>query len=162
MGGVETVLTYCMSLRNGFTMGLLYLALGFKCYLINEDKPSKRILIVTLIIGVIMHVFETTAVFYASDNNLADDGSLFLSQLIVVPALLLLLLQTQIELSDVVSLRLRNLSTGMYLLHAPLIFMLEFVIFNDIILFFVVLFSSYMICVLSYKTHFLHLDKLLK
>lgn len=114
-------------------MGLLWLALGFKCYQINKKKPSKNILIATLIIGLTLQFIETIAIFYASDNNLADDGSLFISQLIVVPSILLLLLQTKIDLNEETSLRLRNLSTGMYFLHTPLKFMYKFFIHNDIV-----------------------------
>ena len=161
-GGRDIVLSYCVSLRNGFTMGLLWLALGFKCYQINNKKPSRSVLIATLIIGFILQFIETTIVFYASSNNLADDGSLFISQLIVVPAILLLLLQTKIELNDDISIRLRNLSTGMYFLHTPLRFMFEIFIHNDIILFIIVFISAYMICVFSYKTLFLHFDRLLR
>ena len=148
----DVVLFFCKSLRNGFTMGLLWLALGFKCYQINKKKPSKNILITTLIIGLILQFIETNAIFYASGNNLADDGSLFL----------LLLLQTKIDLNEETSLRLRNLSTGMYFLHTPLRIMYDFFISNDIILFFVVFMSAYSICVFSYKTVFLHFDRLLR
>lgn len=158
----DIVLSYCVSLRNGFTIGLLWLAMGFKCYQINKKQPNKNVLIVTLIIGLILQFIETTVIFYVSSNNLADDGSLFISQLIVVPAILLLLLQTKIELNDEISIRLRNLSTGMYFLHTPLRFMYEFFIHNDILLFFVVFMSAYMICVFSYKTLFLHFDRILK
>ena len=158
----DIVLYFCKSLRNGFTMGLLWLALGFKCYQINKKKPSKNILITTLIIGFILQFIETTAIFYASSNNLADDGSLFISQLIVVPALLLLLLQTKININDEKSLQLRNLSIGMYFLHTPLKFMYEFFIDNDVVLFLMVFMSAYSICIFSYKTLFLHFDKLLR
>jgi len=158
----DLVLSYCVSLRNGFTMGLLWLALGFKCYLINKEQPSRSVLIAILIIGLLLQFIETTIIFYASSNNLADDGSLFMSQLIVVPAMLLLLLQTKIEINEDISIRLRNLSTGMYFLHTPLRFMYEFYIHNDIVLFLVVFVSAYIICVFSYNTLFLHSDKLLK
>jgi hypothetical protein len=143
-------------------MGLLWFALGFKCYQINKKKPSKNILITTLIIGLTLQFIETIAIFYASGNNLADDGSLFISQLIVVPSILLLLLQTKIDLNEETSLRLRNLSTGMYFLHTPLKFMYEFLIDNDIVLYFTVLVSTYSICIFSYKTLFLHFDRLLR
>lgn len=158
----DVVLFFCKSLRNGFTMGLLWLALGFKCYQINKKKPNRNVLITTLIVGLILQFIETIAIFYASGNNLADDGSLFLSQLIVVPSMLLLLLQTKIDINEETSLRLRNLSTGMYFLHTPLRFMYDFFISNDIILFFVVFMSAYSICVFSYKTVFLHFDRLLR
>lgn len=161
-GEREIILSYCVSLRNGFTMGLLWLALGFKCYQINKEQPSRSVLTAVLIFGIILQLIETSMIFYATSNNLADDGSLFISQLIVVPALLLLLLQTKIDLNDNISFRLRNLSTGMYFLHTPLRFMYEFFIHNDILLFIVVFMSSYMICVFSYKTLFLHFDRLLK
>ena len=158
----DIVLFFCKSLRNGFTMGLLWLALGFKCYQINKKKPNRNVLITTLIVVLILQFIETIAIFYASGNNLADDGSLFISQLIVVPAILLLLLQTKIDLNDEFSLRLRNLSTGMYFLHTPLKFMYEFFIQNNIILFFAVFISAYSICIFSYKTLFLHFDRILK
>jgi hypothetical protein len=161
-GERDIVLSYCVSLRNGFTMGLLWLALGFKCYQINKEQPSRSVLTAVLIFGIILQLIETNMIFYATSNNLADDGSLFISQLIVVPALLLLLLQTKIDLNDNISILLRNLSTGMYFLHTPLRFMYKFFIHNDITLFIVVLTSAYMICVLSYKTLYLHFDRLLK
>lgn len=158
----DIVLYFCKSLRNGFTMGLLWLALGFKCYQINKKRPNRNVLIATLTIGFILQFIETTVIFYASGNNLADDGSLFISQLIVVPALLLLLLQTRIDINDDKSLRLRNLSIGMYFLHSPLKFMYEFFIDNDIVLFLMVFMSAYSICIFSYKTLFLHFDRLLR
>lgn len=158
----DIVLLYCKSLRNGFTMGLLWLALGFKCYQINKKELSKSILVSILVIGIILQVIETTAIYYVTGNHLADDGSLFLSQLIVVPAILLLLLQTKMEINDNISIRLRNLSTGMYFLHTPLRFMYNFFISNDVILFFIVFISAYSICIFSYKTLFLHFDRILK
>lgn len=158
----DILLLYCKSFRNGFTMGLLWLALGFKCYQLNKRRPSKSILITTLIIGLILQFFETTAIYYVSNNNLADDGSLFISHFIVIPTLLLLLLQTKCTISNSTSIRLRNLSTGMYFLHTPLKFFFEFLINNNQILFFVVLGSSYLICIFSYKTLFLRFDRVLK
>jgi hypothetical protein len=50
----------------------------------------------------------------------------------------------------------------MYFLHTPLRFMYDFFFSNDIILFFVVFMSAYSICVFSYKTVFLHFDRLLR
>ena len=52
----DVVLFFCKSLRNGFTMGLLWLALGFKCYQINKKKPNRNVLITTLIVGLILHL----------------------------------------------------------------------------------------------------------
>ena len=161
-GLVKTYLRFCVSARNGLFTGFISIALGILCSRIHE-KVCKRpaVSILLALAGFFLYVAE---VFFIRAVNKAplDDSSLYVTHLFFVPALFLATLQLKIPVSQKLSVTLRNLSTGIYFLHRPLLYITGCFISVSWLEFLVVLLSSIAICLLVYKTQLKPFCSLLK
>lgn len=103
--------------HNGVFVGLLFLALGAltERYLQNYPYGVPRVL---LAISYVLYVAEIISINrYATKT---DDGAFYLMLVFVAPLLLTVLVQLQGHFDPTCTLHMRHLSTGMYLLHLPL------------------------------------------
>ena len=91
-----------------------------------------------------------------------DDTSLFLSHLIIAPAILLLLLRSELHIPVSLSITLRNLSVGVYYLHKPILFFVTLFSFGNILSWGITFSLAVGICILFYSLNFETTNKLLK
>lgn len=110
---VDSILQFAHSMRNGIFEGMFFVSVGmYAAELQAERKINRSMNFIALIVGYILLLVEIVLV---KDLLHADDDSLFLAFVMVMPSLLLFL-------SDLPSLKmnttsLRNYSTGIYFSH---------------------------------------------
>ena len=153
---VDFYMDYCRTARNGLFVGFLLIGLGIKCAQI-EWKESR--VIKYLIIAGGIYVLE---ILFLRNKIPADDGALLISHILIAPMLLLMLSQSKYTINYKLSILLRNLSTGMYLLHKPILFLVAIGTGSVILRFSITTIIALGICLFAYKTKFLRIDKLLK
>lgn len=110
-----------ISARNGLFMGLLYVSMGV---LIAKKwdtlKLKKTMHTVLMIVSGLCLVLE---VCFTNNKTGMDDNALFVSHLVLIPALFLCAgcRKTVWPVKDAFAATLRNLSTSIYLLHSPVL-----------------------------------------
>lgn len=164
---VDRYLNIAISARNGIFMGIPFLTIG----ILVEKKWKNYIKICKyfLIISLLFYIFE---IYLLKAKIYVDDGGVYLMQIFCAPILLINILKIEknqkIVLSEEKSILFRNLSSGMYFLHRIILYIIECIIaifnlkVNNMIIFLLVLFISYLICKIAYKYPILKCDKLLK
>ncbi|MBQ2886787.1 MAG: acyltransferase [Alphaproteobacteria bacterium] len=154
---VEGYMDIFISARNGLFVGFIFLLIGiitYPFYKYAKEKINMTYHAMALIICVILYCFEIYCLF---DKSYLDDGALYIMQLLLIPVLLTWLLRLKCEIDISKSLKLRNLSTGIYLLHRPIIMIIKggAKILNinlpNLLLALFVIFFSITICLWSYK-----------
>lgn len=109
------------SARNGLFVGFPLLTLGTAVAWYEEKilqyLKGKRLLFVAIMSWLIMF----GEILFIQNKTTADDHSLFIMQLVFIPALLLLLIQCNCRLSHEKAVLCRNLSTGIYFIHRPVL-----------------------------------------
>lgn len=157
---VATYMEYCVSARNGLFTGFISLALGILCSKIWEKDYKINYQVLTLVFFV-LYVLEILIIFYFNKTPL-DDGALYISQLLFVPSLFLTTLRLNIQMPSKIAVLLRNLSTGIYFLHRPILYVVDYLISEEPLRFVVVLCLAILICLFAYKSRFKFLSSLLK
>lgn len=155
---IDTYNHIFISPRNGVFLGFVYLALGIKAFQIQQ-YISKKATVVGFALG---SIFLLVEVFFLNGLSFKDDQSLYASHLIVVLALMLLLQNCHVTLNYDFSILLRNLSTGVYFLHKPLIWIVRHYTTDVPSVYFSTVIFAILICIVIYKTKILNLDKILK
>lgn len=156
---IDLYLKITTSARNGFFVGFLLLGLGIvlaqKEEKIDYSRDRKYIWILLLSSGILM-ILE---IIWIQNRTTADDHSLFLSQLIFIPMLLLILLNCKCEIERKNAVILRNLSTGIYFIHRPILTCLMYILgafgmqnMSRIIVFVILAVLCTGVCVLVYKS----------
>lgn len=152
---VITYLKYCISARNGLFVGVVYVALGMKCYSIIHSKThiNKCFFISLTIVAFIIYIIEIV-LLHINNAYWLDDGSLYITQLLLVPLLFLCSVLFSAKIPNTTSITLRNLSTGMYFLHRPILWFVSAYSVNVIVNFSLVTAIAFAICMISYKVKF--------
>lgn len=123
----DIILKITTSARNGVTVGVLFMGLGVwiakKGERIYSEQWKKRS-IAAFLLGYAGLIGETVLI---KGRTVADDHSLFLSFLILLPALVILLLNCRIPIPLEWSELLRHISTGTYFLHRFLLSVLTLI-----------------------------------
>lgn len=114
---VDGYLKICMTSNNGVLIGFLFLALGVcvEQFQLYERTARVRILFV---ISVAVYAAEIAVIRPMQTET--GDGAFYFSQILVAPLLLATAIQIPPRITNVRATLLRNLSTGMYLLHMPI------------------------------------------
>ena len=158
---VDLYLTICVSARNGLFTGFLFLAIGvFFSQHHNKMTSNKKLFFCTTVLSVIVFVLEI--ILLKKFGLYADDGSLYISHIIFIPFLFCALSIIPCKIDDNITVLLRNLSTGIYFLHRPVLFVVSFVVQSYALRFIIVLFVSIFICLFVYKTKMKFFYKILK
>lgn len=162
---VDNYMHIFVSARNGLFFGLVFVSLGMKCYDLHsksKDLNKKRkICIFPLVLFFVLYVAEITILYFLRCERI-DDTSLYISQILFIPVLFLSSILFPISIPAKISVLLRNLSTGMYYLHRPILWWVLFLTENKVIDFIVVLLIAFVICMISYKVKFKNKYYLLK
>ena len=150
-------LSFCGSARNGLFVGFIFISLGMKCYDIFEklQKGSGQGTTVLFFaaIALVVYIFEVV-ILHLNGCSSRDDNSLYISQLVWIPLLFLSSVLFSVRIPTGISLVLRNLSTGMYFLHRPILWWVAFFSDNELINFVLVTIIAFAICMISYKIKF--------
>ena len=153
---VDNYLHIFVSARNGLFVGVVFLSIGMKCYdishCITRIQKKNRYIYGVILFGS-LYVLEII-ILQINRFERIDDQSLYLSQLCFIPCLFLLSVLYPIKIPRKTSLLFRNLSTGMYFLHRPILWWVLFYIKNEVIIFVVVFVLAFFICIISYNVKF--------
>ncbi len=159
---VNTYLEHCISARNGLFVGFIFIAIGILCSKIhNTVCKRKHIAKIFSLMFFLVYIAEILLVYFFNKKP-SDDGSLYISYLLFIPALFITTLQFNISIPTKLSVLLRNLSTGVYFLHRPILYITASFISTGWLNFLIVSFIAIFVCLLAYKTRFKILHSLLK
>jgi fucose 4-O-acetylase-like acetyltransferase len=114
---IRVFMNLCFSARNGVFVGFVYLAIGF---FIARRNTNVSVLFTIIVISV--YFLE---IVLLKDKASLDDSALYISQLLIVPIIFIKSYNFPLNISEETSLMLRNFSVGMYLLHRPVISLLD-------------------------------------
>ena len=110
------------SARNGFFVGLLLLGIGV-CLARHEQALHERKNVIRAAVCLaVSFLVLFSEVSFIQNKTFADDHSLFIAQLVVIPSLLVLLMNVKnCGLKPQYTTLLRNMSTGIYFIHRPVL-----------------------------------------
>ena len=124
---VDAYLKVCLVSNNGPFVGFVFLLIGM---LISErydwivEHVNLVVSLIVLILSCVCLFFEDS--FLQGQANSIGDGAFYLSQLIYVPAVFCLTTRIPCpHLSKTISTTAKNLSTGIYFLHVPLLWIIH-------------------------------------
>ena len=135
-----------ISARNGLFVGFLFLMLGY--FVKDLQRCKKQILLVLMLVLTAIYIFEIVLTY---EKEYLDDGALYLTHIVLLPCMMALLLQVRVNMNNQFSLLLRNLSTGIYMLHRLLFVVLEGLISSSFLNCLVVIGLAMMICLIVYR-----------
>ena len=159
---VQGYMQACLSPRNGLFVGFPFLAVGACCGRIAERAMNHRRRLWTgAVLAYAVYLAEVLLVKRVGGTAL-DDGALYAMHLLTAPVLLLLTASVRVPLRAGTTLRMRNLSTGIYYLHRPILWFLRLVSSAPVVNFLSVLTLSAGICLAAYRTKCSPLCRLLK
>ncbi len=149
-----------LSPRNGIFVGFFFLSIGVKLAEIDLVKIGLRNS--WLIFAVIYGLYVAEAVLLNNKPYL-DDGSLLIMSGPLASVFLILALHVQIPMNKKTSILLRNLSTGVYFIHRPILwFVVRVLPSSGLIPFIVTSVLSIGICLVVYHSGNKHLCALLR
>jgi len=153
---VDLYMDVFLSTRNGFFCGLFYLMLGILCVKLLKRMTKRQSL---FFVCCFFSLYATELFFLKANGGYPsrDDFSLFIFLPCFAFFLVLLLLQFN-RYSEKGSVYVRNLSTGVYLLHSPINFFVSRIVLKILKVdnewvFVVVSVCAVIICVWSYKSN---------
>ena len=143
----DLILKVCDTARNGLFYGFFFICLGLIC-----SKKRNRHAVCLFLLTFVLYIIELG---FLQNRTMADDGSLF----ILSPFLAYFLVQLSSKSfsCSFSTLLIRNLSTGIYLIHRPIISIVSIVglltgnVIFSLVLFIIVLSVSICICLFAYK-----------
>lgn len=164
-GIVDTYTKICIGPNNGVFVGFIMLAMGFVCERYGEKikLPASVLLAIT---AMALYVLEIWFVRQQSEH--LGDEAFYLTQLLIAPSLFVLAAKLNVNISQNAALTMRHLSTGMYLLHVPLLWFYNRgvnlvlpkipvlnrfcgLLSNTAVRFVAIVFITMLICLLAYK-----------
>lgn len=165
---IDFYLRIAVSPRNGFFVGFLFMASGVLLAKHEEKITGKKSVKTAVLLAILSYSGLIAETAFIQGKKTADDHSLFLSFIILIPALVVILLHYNIPVIKKQAVYCRNLSAGIYYLHraslaiitiASLLIGFEV---NRLLAFTSVFFIDALICALAYKTGNRRLIALLK
>lgn len=154
--GVNLYLKVAVSARNGIFYGFFVLLVGMLAYQIHKNNRVSNKMVVTLFFVCYgLYLFE---LFSLKSKTMKDDGSIFIMSIPVT--LCLLFMSVNHRTNSGKSILLRNLSTGVYLLHRPILYLLSItqmianIELSHTVIFSIVSISAVAICIIAYRGNF--------
>ena len=159
---VQGYMQACLSPRNGLFVGFPFLAIGACCGRIAERAMNhRRRLWPGAVLAYAVYLAEVLLVKRVGGTAL-DDGALYAMHLLTALVLVLLTASVTVPLKTETTLLMRNLSTGMYYLHRPILWFLCLAGGGPAVNFLCVTALSAGICLAAYRTKCSPLCRLLK
>lgn len=156
-GIVDIYLKITTSARNGVFVGFVFIAIGVSLAWEEETQKERGITVYWLLFAASFGGL-LAEVLYIRGKNTADDHSLFLSFLILIPSLVKILLHYEIPMKREKAVLCRNLSVGIYYLHRmvlsiiALALMMADIPINRPLYFAVTLLLCFSLCLITYRT----------
>lgn len=122
--GFEGIIYWYMrifiSARNGIFVGAFFIGLGIVIshMSFSIEKRQKWKVFIGFIVSYILYLNE---IYLLKGKSVADDGSLYLLQTIMIPMLIINIYCCNMDISYKHSEAIRNYSVGIYFLHRPLL-----------------------------------------
>ena len=114
---VDSYLKICMTSNNGVLVGFLFLALGV-C--VERFRLYERAGLVRVLFVISMAAYIAEIALIRPMQTETGDGAFYFSQILAAPLLLAAAIPLPPLITNERATLLRNLSTGMYLLHIPI------------------------------------------
>ena len=155
---IDFYLRIAVSPRNGLFVGFLFMELGVLLAKYEEKIAQKKTVKLCIPLAVFSFLTLVGETAWIEGKKTADDHSLFLSFILLIPMLVIILLHYNIPLKKEQAVSCRNLSAGIYYLHraslavvtvASLIVGFEV---NRLLTFWLVLLTDALICAGAYKS----------
>ena len=131
------------SLENGFTVGLIYMGLGVLCSKIRKKYFSDGVLLYLIAFFFLALALEWKIILSLNQSYYC------LTYIFLVP--LIFLFSVNLSTNNQKTIYLRNLSTGIYFLHRPILFFIEIMVKSFVIKFVITFLISLMICMIIYR-----------
>lgn len=154
---VDIYLKITTSARNGIFVGFIFMAIGVSMAWADETQKERRVGLYWLLLTV-SFIGLLAEVIYIRGKNTADDHSLFLSFLVLIPSLVKILLNYEIPMKKERAILCRNLSVGIYYLHRIILSIIIIVTMigamptNRPVNFVITLLICLALCMVTYKT----------
>lgn len=165
---IDFYLRIAVSPRNGIFVGFLFMAMGVLLAKYEKKIAENKTVRVAILLAVLSYLGLIAETAFIQGKKTADDHSLFLSFLILIPALVIILLHYNIPVKKKTAVYCRNLSAGIYYLHRASLssitvasIMIGFEV-NRLLAFISVLLLDAIICIWAYKSKNSRLAALLK
>lgn len=113
----DLILKVATSARNGFTVGFFFVGIGVWLAQNHEMIYSKKWVRGAWTAAVLGYAGLVAETILIRNRTTADDHSLFLSFILLIPALVVLLLNWRLPIRKEQSELIRHISTGTYFLH---------------------------------------------
>lgn len=148
---VQVFMNNFISARNGVFVGFVYLAIGVGLGTSPKLMPAPPKTLLCIFLCLVLYLMEITLL---KNCPSMDDSALYVSQLLLVPLILVYGTQKSVSIHPQKCLVLRNFSVGMYLLHRPILSIMDISGLNylpNYVLWFVVCCVCSSICFFAYK-----------
>lgn len=145
---IDRLLNICYSMRNGVTLGMFYLLLGIFLFLKHKFISLKM---ACGFMGASLMFLIVELIIIWQKHDFFDDNSIFIGHILFIPSLVVILVNRNVKIKNDTSVLLRNLSSGIYYTHQPLMFLLLYKINSGLSLFLVTSILSMTICMMVYK-----------
>lgn len=162
---IDTYTKICLAPHNGVFVGFLYLALGVYTHKYLSSQP---VALLWRLLGICYALYIAEVLLISKTTTQVDDGAFYVMQIAVAPLLLSILLRVPDHFDSSKTILMRRLSTGMYLLHLPLMWCYHRfcdyilpnipvlrratgILWNGYVKFALILFCSWAICMLAYR-----------
>lgn len=111
---VTRYMDVCISGRNGMFVGFFWLALGIKTYEWHQREGKPRMLTWGLLLSAALYLVEIALL---KERTYLDDRALYITQVVLAPALILWGLELELPIAAGASARMRRASTWLYFSH---------------------------------------------
>lgn len=119
---INSYLSICVTGRNGLFVGFFFLTLGIACEkFYSKTDISKHKILILFISFFLLYFVECFLIWKFALNLIKDDGALYITHILVIPALFLVTIFFGKDKTIQNTRLFRNLSTGMYFLHRPIL-----------------------------------------
>lgn len=155
---IDLYLKITTSARNGVFVGFIFIGLGVCLAKYKEKLMGKRVMIICLIVMIVSYIFLIGEVNFIREKKTADDHSLFLSFLLLIPSIVWVMLCFNVHIRKEYAVLYRNLSAGIYYLHRGMLSIISLfslawrIKVNSLVSFAIVIIISSMLCLYVYKS----------
>ena len=155
---VDLYLKITTSARNGVFVGFIFIGLGVCLAKYRRKLQEIRWMVISLIIMAISYMILIGEVIFIQGKKTADDHSLFLSFLFLIPSMVWIMLYFNVHIKKRNAILCRNLSAGVYYLHRGILSIITLISLfwgikiNTLLKFAIVLIISIFLCLYAYKT----------
>ena len=154
---VDLYLKITTSARNGVFVGFIFIGIGVCLAKYKEKLQEKRGQIVCLIVMIVSYIILIGEVIFIRGKKTADDHSLLLSFLLLIPSMVWVMLCFNVHIKREYAILCRNLSAGIYYLHRGMLSIITLfslvwgIKVNSLVSFVIVIIISSLLCLSVYK-----------